>query len=400
MSTQPSSHSIVRALFREIEMNLMECKICLEKFIPERQDRLDRRRNLFCRHVCTGCLVALAQPQARSSECTFCRQESTDPNACLPLLQFREGLGPILRIISTARALTPQPPRLRWFRALTCIQSFGGWGSLVNPTSFALCPRSGKVVVVHEGKKRVKIFGLDGMCITEFGEKGEKPHSIQYPLGVTTTPDGYVILTDAGDHSVKVFDFSGQSKLIIGGLFSLPWGVQTTPQKKILVADAGAGLLHLLEIDFQAGALKKAEKLLTHLCNPRALSVSQINGIIAVVEHLIPQGTCPVSTRIRVYSPSLQLLGQVDSFELSLLHRSQMETSAVTVDHLGNIIVADTTNHAVVCLGKPQEFPNMMPVITQGLSYPVALICGQDNSFFVLDSGIHAVKMYKPDRYF
>ncbi|XP_074128497.1 E3 ubiquitin-protein ligase NHLRC1 [Sminthopsis crassicaudata] len=400
MSAEASEREpALRTLVREAEISLLECKVCFEKFSHEK----DRRpRNLTCGHViCLGCVTALVQPRTRTLECPFCRKagKSSETSDCLPLLQFLELLGPVLRappFSEAGAARAPEDPAAKWVPGvLICSHSFGGWGTLINPTAMALCPRSERVVIVHDGRKRVKVFDSDGICVHQFGEKGEAPQEVRYPLGVTVTSDGHVVITDAGDRSVKVFDLSGQNKLVVGNRFSLPWGVQTTPQKEIMVSDAGAGSLHLLVVDFQKGELRRAERLLAHLCNPRALAVSPITGAIAVTEHLLAQGPCSASTRVKVFSPGLQLLGQVDTFGLSLFIPSKIDATAVTFDHQGNVIVADTTTQAIVCLGKPEEFPVLKPIITQGLSYPVALTYTEDNSILVLDSGVHAVKVYK-----
>ncbi|XP_072460033.1 E3 ubiquitin-protein ligase NHLRC1 [Notamacropus eugenii] len=402
MSAEASdTEPALRALVREAEVSLLECKVCFEKF---GHHKARRPRNLTCGHViCLGCVTALVQPRSRTLECPFCRKacKSSETSDCLPLLQFLELLGPALRAPPSGGAgatRAPGDPAAKGVPgALSFSHSFGGWGTLINPTAMALCPRSGRVVLVHDGRKRVKVFDPDGVCAHQFGEKGEAAQDVRYPLGVTVTPDGHVVVTDAGDRSVKAFDFSGRNKLVVGGRFSLPWGVQTTPQKEIVVSDAGAGSLHLLVLDFQKGELRRADRLLAHLCSPRALAVSPVSGAIAVTEHLLARGACPASTRVKVFSPGLQLLGQVDTFGLSLFIPSKLDATAVTFDHQGNVLVADAASQAIVCLGKPGEFPVLKPIITQGLSYPVALTYAEDNSLLVLDSGVHAVKVYKAD---
>lgn len=71
--------------------------------------------------------------------------------------------------------------------------------------------------------------------------------------------------------------------------------------------------------------------------------------------------------------------------------------SSFVIDHQGNVIVADTSNLAVLCLGKPEEFPVLKPIITHGLSHPVALTFTKENSLLVLDSAAHSIKVYKVD---
>ncbi|KFO33822.1 E3 ubiquitin-protein ligase NHLRC1 [Fukomys damarensis] len=109
-------------------------------------------------------------------------------------------------------------------------------------------------------------------------------------------------------------------------------------------------------------------------------------------------GTRPCSTRVKVFSASMQLLSQVDTFGLSLFFPSQITASAVAFDQQGNVIVADTSGPAILCLGKPEEFPVLKPMVTQGLAHPVALAFTKENSLLVLDAASHSVKVYKVDR--
>ncbi|XP_008845288.1 E3 ubiquitin-protein ligase NHLRC1 [Nannospalax galili] len=379
-------------LVREAEVSLLECKVCFERFGHLQQRR---PRNLPCGHVvCLACLAALAHPRTLALECPFCRRacRACDTSDCLPVLHLLELLG------STLRAAPAGPCAARGASGeLTCQHAFGGWGTLVNPTGLALCPKTGRVVVVHDGKRRVKIFDSGGGGAHQFAEKGDAEHDVKYPLDVAVTNDCHVVVTDAGDRSIKVFDFFGQVKLVVGEQFSLPWGVATTPQNQVLVTDAEAGALHLLEMDFTNGVLRRTEKLHAYLCNPRGVAVSGLTGVIAVLEHLWTPGTAGSNSRVKVFNPAMQLIGQVDSFGLNLFFPSRITASAVAFDHQGNVIIADTSGPAVLCLGKPEEFPALKPMVTHGLSHPVALAFSKENALLVLDTATHSVKVYKVD---
>ncbi|KAG8510974.1 E3 ubiquitin-protein ligase NHLRC1 [Galemys pyrenaicus] len=386
------SRPALRELVREAETSLLECKVCFERF-GHRQQR--RPRNLPCGHVvCLACVAALAHPRTLALECPFCRRAcpAGDTSDCLPVLHLLELLGSALRPAPGAHRAAPSTPG-----TFTCHHAFGGWGTLVNPTGLAQCPKTGRVVVVHDGRRRVRIFDAGGGCAQQFGEKGDASQDIRYPLDVTVTNDCHVIVTDAGDRSIKVFDFLGQIKLVIGGQFALPWGVETTPQNGVVVTDAEAGSLHLLEIDFPEGVLRKTERLQAHLCSPRGVAVSWLTGAIAVLERPLALGEGSCSTTVKVFSSSMQLLRQVDTFGLSLFFPSRIIASAVTFDQQGNVIIADTSSQAVLSLGKPEEFPVPKPVITRGLSHPVALTFTKENALLVLDSASHSVKVYKAD---
>ncbi|KAM6186393.1 E3 ubiquitin-protein ligase NHLRC1 [Rhynchocyon petersi] len=390
---EPSGRVLaLQELVREAEISLLECKVCFERFSAGQHRR---PRNLACGHViCLDCLATLAHPRTLALECPFCRRacRGCDASDCLPVLHLLELLG---------RALPPPPATALPCASgtLICKLAFGGWGTLVNPTGLALCPKTGRIVVVHDGKRRVKVFDAEGECVHQFGEKGESTRDIRYPLDVTVTSDCHVVVSDAGDRSIKVFDFFGHIKLIIGGQFSLPWGLDTTPKNEVVVTDAEAGSLHILEVDFPEGDLRSIEKVHAHLCGPRGVAVSACTGAIAVLEYLpVAEGTRTCGTRVKVFSETRQFISQVDSFGLSLFFPSNITASAVTFDPQGNVIITDTSSQAVLCLGKPEEFPRLKSLITQGLSQPVALAYAKENSLLVLDSSTHSVKVFKTDQ--
>lgn len=377
-------------LVREAEVSLLECKVCFERF-GHRQQR--RPRNLPCGHVvCLACVAALAHPRSLAFECPFCRRacRACDTSDCLPVLHLLELLGSTLRAPPAALSAAPCAPGV-----LTCHHAFGGWGTLVNPTGLALCPKTGRVVVVHDGKRRVKIFDSGGGGAHQFGEKGDKAHDVKYPQDVAVTNDCHVVVTDAGDRSLKVFDFFGQIKLVVGKQFSLPWGVEITPQNQVLMTDTEAGTLHLLEVNFPEGVLRRTERLQAQLCSPRGVAVSWLTGAIAVLEHPWALGTSGNNTRVKVFSATMQLIGQVDSFGLNLLFPSKITASAVAFDHQGNVIVSDTSGPAIICLGRPEAFPALKPMVTHDLCRPVALTFTKENSLLVLDAASHSVKVFK-----
>uniref|UniRef100_A0A8C8RLD4 RING-type E3 ubiquitin transferase n=1 Tax=Pelusios castaneus TaxID=367368 RepID=A0A8C8RLD4_9SAUR len=391
----PDKMQIMTELVNETEVSLLECKVCFEKYS---QKKKHRPRNLPCGHVvCLGCVFSLAHPRNFRLECPFCRRacKSSETSDCLPLLHLIEILSPATSMTLASRTTgTRDETAVSASLSLTFNFSFGGWGTLVNPTGTAMCQRSGCVVVAHDGKKRIKLFGLNGSCIQQFGERGDAGNDIKYPLDVTVTLDGHVVVTDSGDRSVKVFDFNGRGKLVIREAFCLPWGLDTTPENEIILSDPEAGALYRLTANFKKGELKKAQKIQSNLCNPKGVAVSQISGFITVIEHLIAKGPNYSSTRVKIFSADMKLIGQMDSFGLNLVYPSKIYATAVAFDGDGHIIVADAYNQAVLCLGKPEEFPVLRPIIIHGLSYPVALTYTANNSLLVLDCGDHSVKVY------
>ncbi|XP_028593440.2 E3 ubiquitin-protein ligase NHLRC1 [Podarcis muralis] len=383
-------------LLDQTENSLLECKVCFEKY---NQQKKHRPRNLPCGHVmCLECVTSLAHPRSLKLECPFCRRacKSSETSDCLPLLHLME-------ILSSSSNSVPVSGRtvgaaedvvMPGSQVLTFHLSFGGWGTLVNPTGIAVCQRSACLAVAHDGKKRIKLFSFNGRVIQQFGERGQAGNDIRYPTDVTITLDGHIAVTDSGDRSVKVFDFNGRGKLVISESFGLPWGLDTTPQNDVIMTDSVAGALYRLTADFKRGELKGVEKLCSNLCNPRKVAVSQASGAIAVIEHSMAKGPSCGCTMLKVFAADMQLISQVDTFGLNLVFPSKIYASDVTFSREGQVIVTDGYNQAVFCLGKPEEFPMCKPIITQGLSYPLALAFTPDSSLIVLDGGDHSLKVF------
>ncbi|KAM9302519.1 E3 ubiquitin-protein ligase NHLRC1 [Morus bassanus] len=378
----------------EAELNLLECRVCFERYGAGGQRR---PRNLPCGHVlCRGCVGALGGPENRRLECPFCRRAcgSAETSDCLPLLQLLEALGPAGGGLPSARGRrgggaggpAPAGPALRL--------ALGGWGALVNPSGVAACRRSGRLAVAHDGKKRIHVFGPGGSCLQRFGERGEAGNDIKYPLDVTVTSDGHVVVADGGDRAVKAFDFEGRGVLAVREGFCLPWGLDATPESEVILTDAEAGALYRLTADFTKGKLKKCQMIRSQLVSPRGVAVCQTSGAIVVIEHLKAQGPNDGSTRVKIFSAEMDLLGQMDSFGLNLVFPSKIYATAVAFDKEGRVIVTDVCSQAVICLGKPEEFPIFNPLISHGLSYPVGLTYTANNSLVVLDSGDHSIKIY------
>ncbi|XP_042188190.1 E3 ubiquitin-protein ligase NHLRC1 [Callorhinchus milii] len=388
-------------LVREIEVNVLECKVCFESYSSGR-----RPCSLPCGHaVCRLCLAALSRASRRLLQCPFCRKTWAACLAadCLPLLQLAELVEEEKgqeekeeeeeEDMGSSCSQPPAPPAspAPWPR-LSCQAVSGGWGQLLNPTGIALCSRSGRVVVAHDGQKRVRVFDpKKGTCLREFGSKED----IRYPLDVAVTQDGLVLVTDAGDSAVKVFTPHGRLVMTIRESLALPWGVDIGPQDQVAVADAELGSLSLLHIDFRTRTLVRNQRVCSTLRRPREVAICPATGFIHVVEHLRSQpagSTSPVC--LSTFNNQQQLIYQMDSFRLGLLNTPQLWVSGITVDGKGNVLIAEANHKAVVCLGNPQA-PQYRTIISQGLSFPLGLVCIGDDTLIVLDGGDYSFKVYR-----
>lgn len=393
MSETPvQPHMRAEDILAEIRANLLECKVCFEKFSIQKRDHTPR--NLLCGHVlCLKCICALSHPVNQRLECPFCRKlgDVGSTSECRALTDLQELLlskaCPRLydRVMGWTESLGSGMLRLR--------SAFGGWGNIVNPSGMVVSETSGQIVLVHDGEKRVAVFGAQGTLLDGFGLYGHDPSDLCHPLDVALTKSGHVLVTDGGDQSVKVFTSKGHLVVAIRDSFRLPWGVDVDTRGCVFVTDAEMGTLSQVIIDFSRGVVLVNRVVFKDLTCPRTVASCKASGNIAVVERF--QAGFNASC-LRIFNSDFVPLTQVDSFTLNLKNSLSLSISSVVFDRNGDVIVGDVQNGMVWNLGKPQETPALTPLVS-GLRRPVALAVTTLNVLVVLDGGDHAVKFYAAD---
>ncbi|KAK5862396.1 hypothetical protein PBY51_017798 [Eleginops maclovinus] len=387
-------------ILREIQINLLECKVCFEKFSTQQSEH--RPQNLSCGHVlCLECIRALTHPLLRTLECPFCRQLcSVDSNFhCQALSDLQE-------LLLSQSPTSPAPPHRAkegiglaaglTSSALHLCTAFGGWGTLINPTGIAVLGSSGTIVVVHDGEKRVVVFSPQGRKLHSFGPKGHGSGEICFPVDVAVTSCGHVVVTDAGDKALKVFTSRGNHMMTVKDSLQMPWGVDTDSCGHILVSDLQAGTLSQMKVDFINGLAVEHQTVISDLQHPKAVACCRATGNTAVMEHLseetYPPGRNP-HTRLRVFTKDFCLLYQTDTFSLMLQSKVRLHMSVMTFDQNGDVIVIDSNMGTIWSLGQLQNGPALTPLVGDDLVRPVGLVT-LNNSLIILDSGNHTVKMY------
>uniref|UniRef100_A0A8C5MZ69 RING-type E3 ubiquitin transferase n=1 Tax=Leptobrachium leishanense TaxID=445787 RepID=A0A8C5MZ69_9ANUR len=398
--SSPASTEIrtMKDLLNETELTLLECKVCFEKFSLQQKHR---PRNLSCGHViCQECVSSLCPPGNPRLECPFCRKlcRTCETSICLPILHLLELLDRVvpdnLDHGSSANA-SHQVTKLR-SASFNLSMSFGGWGVLFNPTGVALCKKTGCLIVAHDGIKRISVFTMNGTCIQEMGEKNDPFNGIVYPSDVAVSLDGFIIVTDAGDHTLKVFSQFGQLVFVIKQPFHLPWGLAINPENKVIVSDPDAGSLLLVDADFKHGKVNKVLNVCSHLDCPREVAVCPTSGAIVVVEHLTKSSKNSCRSQMKIFNHKMKLIRQLDSFGLSLFLPLPIHTTGVSFDQQGNLLIADVNNRCIICVDKMEERNFLKHVVASGLSYPVAIALLADNSIAVLDSGNNSISIFFP----
>lgn len=386
-------------ILTEIQVSLLECKVCFEKFSIGQS--CHRPQNLSCGHVlCLKCIATLSHPVLKRLECPFCRQPcSTDSTShCRVLSDLQE----LVFRCSASSASHRRNEDLQCgvglaSTALHLCAAWGGWGTLINPTGIAALGTSGMMAVVHDGDKKVVMFGPEGRKLYCFGERRQTSGGACYLLDVAVSPCGHLVLTDAGDEAVKVFTSKGRHVLTVQGSFQMPWGVATDSCGDILVSDTQAGTLSKVKVDYNHALLLESQTVIQDLQHPKAVACCWATGNAAVVEHISDPPERHHHTRLSVFTTDFQLLYQTDSFSLSLQSCLRLSVSGVAFDVGGDVIITDSNQGMVWSLGNLQRGPVLTPLVGEHLIRPVGLV-SVNNTLVVLDAGDHTIKIYSAEQ--
>lgn len=377
-------------LIQDIQMNLLECKVCFKEFTED-----CRPQNLLCGHVlCQECVTALSHPLLRKLECPFCRQlcNVDHTSNCLVLTDLQELLMShesrcAVLSHSTEKSLSPDKGAAH----LHLSAVLGGWGTLINPVGMAVLGPLGTIVIVHDEAHKVVVLNSKGEMLNSFGQNGSAPGEICYPMDVAVCPLGHVVVTDGGDKAVKIYTSRGTHIVTIRALFQLPWGVDTDSTGNIFVSDVLTGTLFHLTVDYCNSVSFQCHTAVSDLENPKAVACCPLTGNIATVEHL--SGRSNQHTRLKVFTNDFHIVYQNDSSNINLQFNVCIHVSAVSFGTNGDMIVIDNSQGMIWKLGKPWHNSVPVPLVSANLIHPVGL-ASINNKLFILDSGDHTVKIY------
>ncbi|CAL9705868.1 unnamed protein product [Knipowitschia caucasica] len=377
-----SSSGYEVAVLEDIQMTLMECKVCFNDYSED-----CRAQHLLCGHVlCQECVSALSHPVHRKLECPFCRQLCSLDHTCT--CQVLSDLQEMLLLHESRGAAVPSPHSEQNRLKTDGPAVLGGWGTLNNPVGLDNLGSLGTIVVAHDGDHRVVVLSSKGDVLNSFGPRGKSCGEISYPLDVAVCPLGHVVVTDGGDKAVKVYTSRGMHIMTIRALFQLPWGVDTDIHGSMIVSDALAGSLFQINVDYGCRRFE-CHTVVTNLVNPKAVSCCSVTGNIATVEHLKQTQ----HTRLNVYTNNFHMFYQNDSSNMSLQFNVVMQLSAVAFGPNGDLFAVDSCRGMVWSLGKPWCGSVPAPLVSANLIRPVALAY-VNTKLVILDSGDHTVKTY------
>jgi len=118
-----------------------------------------------------------------------------------------------------------------------------GEGVFHSPTHIAVSP-GGEILVTDALNYRVQVFDQDGKFLRGVGAAGDGPGTFSRPKGVAVDSDENIYVVDALFANVQIFDKEGRLLMAFGkhgqgpGEFWLPSGIFIDPLDRIFVSDS------------------------------------------------------------------------------------------------------------------------------------------------------------------
>lgn len=96
------------------------------------------------------------------------------------------------------------------------------------------------------GNKCLQMFDSSGNFLHKIGEKGEADGEFKDPIGVCVDKHDNILVCDFSKGSVQQFSFDGRFTGKSVTRLQRPWGVTTMPDGRILVADYGMNKVFIM----------------------------------------------------------------------------------------------------------------------------------------------------------
>lgn len=109
-----------------------------------------------------------------------------------------------------------------------------------------MCFHKDTFIVSDYGNKCLQMFDSSGNFLHKIGEKGEADGEFKDPIGVCVDKHDNILVCDFSKGSVQQFSFDGRFTGKSVTRLQRPWGVTTMPDGRILVADYGMNKVFIM----------------------------------------------------------------------------------------------------------------------------------------------------------
>ena len=131
------------------------------------------------------------------------------------------------------------------------LSTFGGEGSFTFPIH---CVQYDKYLIVSDaGEHCIKVFHRNGNFLYKFGKKGKGDGELNEPRCLSVNKAGHLMVCDASNHRVQVFELSGKFITKFGskgerkGEFNRPMATAVLSDGRIVVSDLNNHRIQIFE---------------------------------------------------------------------------------------------------------------------------------------------------------
>lgn len=220
-----------------------------------------------------------------------------------------------------------------------------GKGKFFFPRGIAVSA-TGDIVVGEALNHRVQVFDSEGKFLRSFGNKGRGNGNLNEPSGVAIASTGNVVIADDKNYRVQILSNAGKYVDQFGNegpgdgqFFTGIWDVAITSSQEFVVSDTS-----------RIQVFDKAGKFLRKFGEPPADSYT--TGLAVTSSDQIVVAHMGKSTGIRIFNLEGKVLTEFGSKGTG--NGEFEEPAGVAVDRKGYIVVADKGNHRIQIF-KPVE---------------------------------------------
>ncbi|MFQ6021987.1 MAG: NHL repeat-containing protein [Acidiferrobacterales bacterium] len=276
-------------------------------------------------------------------------------------------------------------------------------GQFNDPTGIAVTRT--EVFVSDARNARIQVFDFDGRFKREFGTKGDAPSQLGRPMNLSIAGNELYV-ADYWNDRVQVFALDGTPRRVIGspgsgnGEFNAPGGVAVARNGDLFVADFYNQRVQHLRAD--GSFVKQWGKT-------RETGVSAGQFIYPTDVALAGDGTLYVADgyadRVQVFSsagPFLRKWGGPFAINIFGPFNSWFATvTGITVDHEGNVFVADFYNNRIQKFTADGQFVTAFGERGSELGQfnkAIAVAVASDGTVFTVDYGNNRIQKWQPTR--
>lgn len=124
------------------------------------------------------------------------------------------------------------------------LMALGKKEGLARPTGLAIDDKRNRLYVADTSNHRIVVYDLEGKHLFNFGERGNDPGQLNYPVNLAVDKKGNLLVSDSANFRIQTFDTEGKSVHTFGqlgdsfGNFSRPKGIAVDSDNNIYVVDA------------------------------------------------------------------------------------------------------------------------------------------------------------------